>query len=97
MSILKPKCVHKVELRYLPRNKIERTGYWHTVLIFTPRSGEEPIVAAASYAQYSFDNGIDTFAQYLAGKVHRDSVVFADNFGEEFERYEKNHEIPFRI
>lgn len=72
-TITEPKRVHEIELRFTHNLRPACTDYFHTVLLLKPRTGEEVIVADASYAQYSFDNGIDTWMEYLATKVCGDS------------------------
>lgn len=94
ISIAKPKRVHNVELRYVQDDRLYKTTYWHTIIRLTPRSGVEPIVADASYAQYSFDNGIDTFADYMASRVQRHSAYTVAEFREEYREYEERDELP---
>jgi hypothetical protein len=64
-----PKPVRPVELWVVGDNGPTRTDYAHTVLKFTPEDGGEEIVADATYAQYSFDGGIDTYSAYRASKI----------------------------
>ena len=82
VTLTKPKRVHEVELQYVGQDTRTRTDYDHTILLLDPRNGEEAIVADASYAQYSFDNGIDTVSGYLATKVHTTSANWSQRFGE---------------
>lgn len=62
--------VHDVELQLIDEDEPENTNCAHVVLVLKPRNGGEPIVADATYAQYSFKRGIDTLAEYLATKVY---------------------------
>lgn len=84
VTFAEPKRVHEVQLRYAGQNTPTRTDYNHTVLRFAPRYGGEPVVADASFAQYSFVNGVDTFGEYLATKVHS-KTHRVDFFGESVE------------
>lgn len=84
-----PKPVHRVELQYCNEDELARTDFSHTVLVFVPENDEVPIVADATYAQYSFDNGIDTIIEYCATKVRRCDKEMARiaPFGWNFEDY----------
>ncbi|KAF1348392.1 hypothetical protein EJ07DRAFT_184940 [Lizonia empirigonia] len=68
-----PKPARKVEMWLCTAGEDEQqiiTDYGHTVLKFIPESkDEDAIVADATYAQYSFDHGIDTYDTYCATKV----------------------------
>lgn len=69
----RPKRVHKVELKFTNDPKPSETGYHHTFLLLVPNGNADTdattIVADASYAQYSFDRGIDTLQEYWNTKV----------------------------
>jgi hypothetical protein len=82
-----PKPIHKVELWYIGEDESTFTDYAHTVLKFIPMNGEEAIVADATYAQYSFDNGIDTYSSYCASKTYYNHAggIREDLFGRSFE------------
>lgn len=60
ITLDEPKRVHEVVMYLMSGDKHLETNYQHTILLLTPRSGGQPIVADASYAQYSFAGGIDT-------------------------------------
>ncbi|KAF9694264.1 hypothetical protein EKO04_008028 [Ascochyta lentis] len=88
-----PKPTHEVELWLCGSGCNERqivTKYPHTILKLIPNNkNEEAVVADATYAQYSFDDGIDTYNAYCATKVYRadgDSMR-EELFGRCFEDY----------
>ena len=84
-----PKPAHEVEL-WLCGNGSEQqimTEFLHTVLKFVPDDEDvDAIVADATYAQYSFDTGIDTYGIYCATKVElfNEESLREDVFGRSF-------------
>lgn len=89
MSSLRPKPVHKVQLRHLRYTgqiTPTTTDYYHTFLLLVPKnaaakSPADVIVADATYAQYSFARGIDTLEEYYATKVHDRESCALEPFG----------------
>ncbi|KAJ8114462.1 hypothetical protein OPT61_g3659 [Boeremia exigua] len=76
-----PKRVHEVDMRYEANGEEIRTDYDHSVLLLISEEEKVVIVADASYAQYSFADGVSTIQEYVDTKVHsRESVDLV--FGE---------------
>lgn len=93
-----PKPARKVEMWLCTAGEDEQqiiTDYGHTVLKFIPESkDEDAIVADATYAQYSFDHGIDTYDTYCATKVDNSNAqrILEDALGCCFRDYEIHDE-----
>ena len=64
VTFLRPKRVHGVALTLI-NNGLQDTDYPHTVLEILPYDRHfEAIIADATYAQYSYDRGIEAFFMY---------------------------------
>ena len=64
VTFLRPKRVHGVALTLI-NNGLQDTDYPHTVLEILPYDRHfEAIIADATYAQYSYDHGIEAFFMY---------------------------------
>ncbi|KAJ4339731.1 hypothetical protein N0V95_007697 [Ascochyta clinopodiicola] len=87
-----PKPAHRVQLWRCGNGHNEerlKTEYPHTVIKFVPNEGKEAIVADATYAQYSFDDGIGTYKTYCATRVHcaDEGRMQEDDLGRSFEDF----------
>lgn len=96
VTFLRPKRVHGVALTLI-NDGLQDTDYPHTVLEILPYGRHfEAIIADATYAQYSYDHGIEAFFMYRDTRTqpfieHEEAVEDTDEDEHEAEEVEDGY------
>lgn len=93
-----PKPRRKWVCRYVDHGRTMKSDEFdHTVLILSSTNGgNEKIVSDPSYAQYSFDQGIDDLSAFKRDKLYGNSHPFLDKLGEsvkDAKEYEESRRV----